>query len=777
MNGVVLTASERILIPAVLLLTAIIAVLIYFQKRVRRAEHSAMFDPATEVFTIEGLAKATAKHLRGHVSQYAVVVVDLRNYRQLLQTFGNEKCDQTMKHIARNLRKALAASEPIGRINRSTFCFLMKNRQEDAIRTRLVRIDENINQFNQQSRIPYTLELIFGIYLPSGETSSFSMMQEYALQLLELDKDAPQFRFYDSHAGLAKTANSWELLEQLDRSLTNGDFIFYLQPKIRLGDGKIVGAEALVRWRHPQRGLLAPEMFVPLLEDYHLIHRFDQHLFEMVCRRLAEWKKAGYDSCPISVNLSLETLENDHFLEPYTRLIQKYRISAEMIEFELSEPILFEKPEKLRALIDEIHSYGFQCSLDHFGQSAIPLQLLRELDIDTLKLDRSFFSSENNSRPNRYIVEAILKITSQLQIRTVAEGIDNATQVQYLRQSGCDIIQGFYYFRPMPVEEFQLIAFQDGHLRYVETKDELPSPQRDQASHSANSNIVMFTLLEIQDRVVFSDVFSPLLYGQFSISEAAALFEHSDLIHENDRKDFLELLDRCHKEEGWVSNTLRFYTTEARYEWLEVHMHREHIASGGENVISGTLVNMAGWKNEVNRWMEKANRDPLTGLYNREYFEQFASSAMEKGTLNSGAIIFFDLDNFKQVNDTLGHMIGDDVLCFISKRILGTFRHTDVIARYGGDEFVVFVNNIQRDDLERRLVELCAVLQTPYRNDMIEYRLSGSIGAAVYPEDGTTFQDLLDHADTATYVAKEKGKAQFVFYQPGMENDVEHDKH
>ena len=122
-------------------------------------------------------------------------------------------------------------------------------------------------------------------------------------------------------------------------------------------------------------------------------------------------------------------------------------------------------------------------------------------------------------------------------------------------------------------------------------------------------------------------------------------------------------------------------------------------------------------------------------------------------------------------------MVGDDVLCFISKRLLGTFRHTDVIARYGGDEFVVFVNNIERADLHKRLEDLCQVLKTPYRNDTIEYRLSGSIGAAVYPDDGETYQDLLDHADTATYVAKEQGKAQFVFYKPGMENDVDADKH
>lgn len=776
MNSVSLTSSEQILLPISLFLLAIILVLAYASRRISRAEAQAVSDSVTGALNSNGMRRAAEKYLFGQRTQYAVIVMELRNYRQLKHTFGSENCNRTLRHLVKVLRSVLSNSEPCGRMSRGLFCFLIKNHQEEAIRARLTRICESANQFNTQRKIPYKLDLRFGVYIPRNDAETPDMMVEKALLTLDYDKDQPQFRFYVESDNVQKADRNWEQIEQMSRSLANGDFIVYMQPKVRLGDSRIVGAEALVRWRHPQRGLLTPEMFIPLLEEYHLIHRYDQYLFEQVCAKMAEWKQAGLAPCPVSVNLSLETLDDDHFMEPYIRLCQKYRVSPELIEFELSEPILFESPMKLRALIDEIHSYGFQCSLDHFGQSAIPLHLLRELNIDTLKLDRSFFSGENNSRPNRYIVEAILKITSQLQIRTVAEGIDNASQVQYLRQAGCDMIQGFYYFRPMAAELFQQIAYEDGQLKYVETSDTASARAKEASSRTGSSNIVMFTLIESQDRVVFSDVFSPLLYGQFSISEASALFGHSDLIHENDRKDFFHLLERCHKEEGWVENTLRFYTTEARYEWLEVHMHREHFASGGESVISGTLVNMAGWKNEVNRWMEKANRDPLTGLFNREYFEQFASNTIEKGTLTTGAIIFFDLDNFKNVNDTLGHMVGDDVLCFISKRLLGTFRHTDVIARYGGDEFVVFVNNIERDDLHKRLEDLCQVLQTPYRNDTIEYRLSGSIGAAVYPDDGETYQDLLDHADTATYVAKEQGKAQFVFYKPGMENDVEADK-
>ena len=213
-----------------------------------------------------------------------------------------------------------------------------------------------------------------------------------------------------------------------------------------------------------------------------------------------------------------------------------------------------------------------------------------------------------------------------------------------------------------------------------------------------------------------------------------------------------------------MENTLRFFTANGRYEWLEVHMHKERGLIEKDIVISGTLVNMA----EVDRWKDKANRDGLTGLYNKAHFEQSATALLERENLHSAAIIFVDIDDFKKVNDTLGHLVGDDVIRCVAKRIFGVFRHTDIVARYGGDEFVIFVDGIGREDLKKRLQQLCDGFRFPYRNDTIEYPVSGSIGAAMFPEGGTRYRELLDHADLALYTAKHRGKNQFVLYEPGM---------
>ena len=751
------------------LIAMIVAVVLNSTKKVHRAKQQATVDPITGGLNSTGFYAAAEANFPNQQGFYSVVTMDVRNLYQIYETFGLQESHRVLAHLHTVLKTTLAASEPVSRIGGNRFCFLLKNQNEDEIRARLKLIYDHANRFNLQRTDPYRLDLCFGICMRKDLSEPLMGLQEKSAHLLNTPGSEPRYRFYEESAREPRNRRQ-ELLEQVEQSIAQHNFVVYLQPQVRLGDRKIAGAEALVRWRHPQRGLLGPSTFIPVLEEYQKTHLLDLYLFEEVCKILASWKKNHREVCPISVNLSRETLEQDRFLEPFLRISQTYGVKPNQIEFELAQSLLNENIRKVCAAIDEIRSHGFACSLDNFSSTALPLDLLRDLDVDAIKLDRSFFYVENNNRRNRYIIEAILKMAAQLHIRTVAEGIDNASQVQYLQQSACDAIQGFYYFRPMPVEEFENTVFLDGILRYVEPEGARPATATlHPAARQNTSSIIMFSYLPDEDRIEFSESFSPVLENDLIISDATSLIRGSDLIHENDRDDFFALLNRCRKEGGWVKNAIRFYVSEGRYEWLEVHLHAEVELSPSDPVISGTLVNMAGWKNEVNLWKEKANRDALTGLFNREYFELSSSNTLEKDSLASAAIVFIDIDDFKQVNDTLGHMFGDDILCCVAKRVLGVFRHTDVVARYGGDEFVVFVNGINRPELEKRLKQLCDVFRFPYRNETVSYQISGSIGAAMFPEDGKNYEELLDHADCALYVAKERGKDQYAMYEPYME--------
>lgn len=750
------------------LLGALTLVVLIHIKGIRKSIHRANTDTITGALSSRGFAEAGQKILSANASEYSLVVMELHNYFQILQTFGSQNSERILVHLYHVLKANLSNVEPVTRLYNGTFCFLLKNHQESQIHNRLSRIQTAINQFNQHRQVPYMLELTFGIYVPQSSAQTLAHMQGIAISLVN-KQDSSNFRFYKNDFEEAPELK-WELIQQIDQSLKNGDFQVYLQPKIRLSDQRIVGAEALIRWRHPQKGVLTPEMFLPLLEEYHLVSQLDLYLFEKICKYLSSWIRADWTPCPISFNLSKESLMSESFIQRCENLCKVHHISPELIEFELREAFLAEQPQKLYSLAKQLHDFGFRCALDNFGRSHIPVHVLREIDVDSIKLDRSFFAGENNSRRNRFLVDSILKFTTQMKISVVAEGIDNASQIQYLQQAGCEQVQGFYYFRPMPVDEFQKTAYQDGNLRYITQDGSQIATQNISAS---GSDIVMFSLLTKDDKVLLSEVFSPMLEGQSTLTNAMSFLRHSELIHENDRDDFFELLEHCAKEPGWVSNTLRFYTSKGRYEWLEVHMHKEITLAAGDLVISGSLVNIAGFHHEVDRWKEKANRDALTGLYNRSHFETVSTELLTGGTSSSSAILFVDIDDFKQVNDTLGHVIGDDVIRCIAKRILGTFRHTDIVARYGGDEFVVFVNEISRGELNKRLQQLCDGFHFPYRNETVEYPISGSIGVAMFPEDGSNYLELLDHADAALYAAKQQGKNRFVFYRPGMEGSIQ----
>lgn len=760
-----------------ILLFICVVLLLISRVSLKKLKDSAYIDSVTGGLTEAGLQIKGQEILSGKSRMITVVSMQATDLKQICKTFGVKERDRTLRHLYGVLKAQLGSDELIARTGEDTFCFLLKSRSPEKIRAKLDNICDAANRFNEGSATYYYLKLIFGIYLPETEGEALSsLLSKAALSRLGCSEDG-RYHFYDREQ-YEKAERERALADSMSRAQQIGEFVVYFQPKVRISDQRVVGAEALIRWRHAQQGLLSPDMFLPLAEQYRKIEQLDRFVFEQVCQTLARWEKQGRELCPISVNLSRADISRPDLPDECNDICRRYGVSPSQIEFEMKEALLLENLRSAKILIEKFHAHGFRCALDNFGANSCSLQLLGSMDIDTIKLDRSFFYGENNSRHGRYIVETILKLAAQLQISTVAEGVDNQGQAQYLQQVACDTIQGFYYFKPMPLERFESEAYEDKALKYVVAtssagqvakRDTTPKPIR------SSKSIVLFSYYPQDDSVEFSDVFSPALGNQTHFEKALALFRTTHFIHENDRDDFFRLLERCQRERGWVENTLRFYMADGRYEWLELRMRQDDHSTGG--TISGVLVNMSDWKNEVNRWKEKATRDVLTGLYNREYFEQNVNALLKRGTLTSAAILFIDVDDFKRVNDTYGHIFGDGVLCFMAKQIPNVFRHSDLVARYGGDEFVVFAPSIESDVLLERMKRLCGVFQHPYRNDSVDYKISGSIGAAMYPRDGLDYETLLDHADCALYEAKNRGKNQYVMYEPHMQGNKGGDDH
>lgn len=247
-----------------------------------------------------------------------------------------------------------------------------------------------------------------------------------------------------------------ELNDLFDSSIKNHDFKVYLQPKIRLETNRAEGAEALVRWIHPEKGVIYPSDFIPLFEMNGKICSLDFYIFTQVCQTLHGWIASGKNPFPVSVNLSRQHFLEHNFLKKFADIAKEYEIPPGMIEFELTESIFFDNRQinVVKEMIRQMHQLGFLCSLDDFGSGFSSLGLLKEFDVDTIKLDRSFFVNMAGEKA-KDVIACLIELSKKLKVHTVAEGIETDEMVEYLRMIKCDMVQGYIFSRPIPISEFE----------------------------------------------------------------------------------------------------------------------------------------------------------------------------------------------------------------------------------------------------------------------------------------------------------------------------------
>lgn len=733
----------------------------------RRALFARREKSGTERVEMSGQAflSRAERLLGGQDASFALVSAEFPELLRRCAAFGPDELRGARRFVLEVLSEQLGGQEIAACTGEATFCFLLKDRGADEICARLAHIAEALEEPRRRGERAYPLRMRCGVCLRGTGGQTAAAMLDQAV-LARVDCPDGQLCVFCAPDARGELRGGADMARELTEALRCGGLSVSYQPRVRVLDQRVAGAEALVRWEHPRRGLLSSDMFLPDAEKYGMSGQIDRFVLREVCRTLARWRAQERELCPISVSLSRESLENGEFASDALALCRESGVEPALIEFEAREKLLLALGQRSVSLFEQLHAAGFRCAVDAFGAVDASLALLSTLPIDTVKLDRSFFSGKNDNRGGRYIVEAVLKLASQLQLRTVAEGVDTQGQVRYLQRAACDMLQGFYYFKPLSAQRFESEAYEGKTLGHASRDAEASAGEMSAVGRSVADakSIVLFSYRTREDSIAFSDAFSLVLEGETEFADASALLRTTELVYENDREDLFRLLERCQRERGWAENTLRFYLSEGRYGWLEVHAHAD-----GDGNISGTMINLAHWKKEADRWREKASRDALTGLYNREHFERTVQSRLAQGDCAGAALLFIDVDDFKRVNDTLGHQFGDDVLCYVAKQLLGVFRHTDVIARYGGDEFVVFAPSIGRAVLEDRLERLCRAFAFPCRSRTHEYKISGSIGAAIYPEDGDSYETLLAHADCALYEAKGRGKDCFVLYERHMQ--------
>lgn len=458
------TFYSTLVMAAVFLL--IMVLIISIQNRYRVAvENVSFYDPVTDgISNICFLMKTQEFINQGNGKNFAVVSMNIRNIGLINECEGRQQGDKLLR-LAYGVFAAemKAPGEMAARGNAGTFYLLMEKASKDGFLKRLRDITEKVAPLGGKMG---PLRVDAGIFYPADESGAFKVA-EAEVYADTARKSASRsylntFTFYDEELK-RRRREEISMLNDIERAISEKTLSVYLQPKVSTQSGRIAGAEALVRWKHPKLGFVSPSVFIPLCEKNGIISRLDLLVFEEVCRILAEWKEAGMPLFPVSVNLSRQHIKDPSFFDRYKRISEKAGVDPGLIEFELTESIMLagNDYQNARAVIDDIHRAGFTCSMDDFGSGYSSLGLLKDLKIDCLKLDRTFFINRFETPETSAVIESIISLARKLNIRTVAEGVEYKEQACFLRAIGCDLIQGFYYFRAVPVKEFERIALED----------------------------------------------------------------------------------------------------------------------------------------------------------------------------------------------------------------------------------------------------------------------------------------------------------------------------
>ena len=449
-----------------LFLALIAAVGVVSWKGEHRAEELAFVDPITGGRNRAAFERdATALLRRVRPGEYALVSADLQDFKLVNESLGSAAGDRTLAHIYRVLAEHLEENEIMGRVRDDVFHMVLHYTGRAAMQQRMADLNEEVNRSyheNQSSGGRYRLPLVQGVCVVDDTDLDLITLQDRANEARKNSKRPGEgggaCSFYDE-LFREKLRREKEISNRMEDALDQREFIIYFQPKVELKENIVIGAEALIRWKDPRRGLISPGEFIPLFERNGFITKLDRYVFEQVCILQRRWLDAGYRPMPLSVNLSRRNVENPDFLDDYIRIRDRYQIPDGLLELEITESFFLENGQGLLSLIKRIRQEGFLCSLDDFGSGYSSLSLLRVVPVDIIKLDRVFFTDTEYSQRSEYVVQSVLELAHRLRIKTVCEGVEEPLYLRALRRFQCDAIQGFIFSPPVPIDQFERLAF------------------------------------------------------------------------------------------------------------------------------------------------------------------------------------------------------------------------------------------------------------------------------------------------------------------------------
>ena len=501
-------------------------------------------------------------------------------------------------------------------------------------------------------------------------------------------------------------------LDDINQAFDNNEFCFYLQPKCNAETGAIVGAEALVRWNHPEYGLVSPGEFIPLLERESMVTRFDLFIWRSVCEMLSRWDGEGRNMVPVSVNVSMTDIEAIDVARVLGDLLDRFSIDARLLQVEITESAIAHNMDVVEETIRDLHARGIAVLMDDFGSAYSSLNMLKDINVDAIKLDMKFVDlNADNAAKGLKIIESVIDMAYQLRLLIIAEGAQTAEQVSKLRELGCMYIQGYYFYRPLTVGKMEdLLEHRpdDQHFWNI-SKDLMHRDYRmstngrsmlESSSLSAHifeilnkgvAELSRLNLITGEYRTIKRDPKLPDVYADDFHDYCHALVSKR-IIHPDDAGEFLKHTRLSDLRDQLFSKKKSEFT----YFRSEVEAKTSVIAFGmlvppdcsEANPWAVVLIGFDLSFDLIAKNMKEIYRqDSLTGLLNRNAYD---SDVEQLRSADIGAVVcvYADMIGLHEVNNHLGHKQGNRMLCEFADAARAFFGD-DRLYRIGGDEFVI----------------------------------------------------------------------------------------
>ena len=501
-------------------------------------------------------------------------------------------------------------------------------------------------------------------------------------------------------------------LDDINQAFDNNEFCFYLQPKCNAETGAIVGAEALVRWNHPEYGLVSPGEFIPLLERESMVTRFDLFIWRSVCEMLSRWDGEGRNLVPVSVNVSMTDIESIDVARVLGDLLDRFSIDARLLQVEITESAIAHNMDVVEETIRDLHARGIAVLMDDFGSAYSSLNMLKDINVDAIKLDMKFVDlNADNAAKGLKIIESVIDMAYQLRLSIIAEGAQTAEQVSKLRELGCMYIQGYYFYRPLTVGKMEdLLEHRpdDQHFWNI-SKDLMHRDYRmstngrsmlESSSLSAHifdilnkgvAELSRLNLITGEYRTIKRDPKLPDVYADDFHDYCHALVSER-IIHPDDAGEFLKHTRLSDLRDQLFSKKKSEFT----YFRSEVEAKTSVIAFGmlvppdcsEANPWAVVLIGFDPSLDLIAKNMKEIYRqDSLTGLLNRNAYD---SDVEQLRSADIGAVVcvYADMIGLHEVNNHLGHKQGNRMLCEFADAARAFFGD-DRLYRIGGDEFVI----------------------------------------------------------------------------------------